>query len=81
MTSLVALAAARPEAGYSYSPPSTSYGAPSGGGGSFGGTGIGGGFGGGGHGGGFGGGGGGGTDLGHIFQSSHICLKIFYFRT
>lgn len=45
----MALASARPEAGYSYSPPpSSSYGAPSGGGGGFGGSGIGGGFGGGG---------------------------------
>ncbi|KAJ3651571.1 hypothetical protein Zmor_017602 [Zophobas morio] len=52
LTTLVALASARPEAGYSYSPPSSSYGAPSGGGGGFGGgSGIGGGFGGGGHGG------------------------------
>lgn len=47
----MALAAAKPEAGYSYSPPSTSYGAPSGGGGGFGG-GHGGGIGGGGFGGG-----------------------------
>lgn len=46
LSTLVVLANAKPEAGYSYSPPSTSYGAPSGGGGGFGG-GIGGGFGGG----------------------------------
>lgn len=51
LSALVVMAHARPEAGYSYSPPSTSYGAPSGGGGGFGGGGhggsIGGGFGGG----------------------------------
>lgn len=35
LSALVALSSARPEAGYSYSPPSTSYGAPSGGGGGF----------------------------------------------
>ncbi|KAJ9574418.1 hypothetical protein L9F63_025935, partial [Diploptera punctata] len=51
VASLGVLAHARPEAGYSYSPPSSSYGAPSGGGGGFGGGGGGGG------GGGFGGGG------------------------
>lgn len=50
LSALIALASARPEpptSGYSYSPPSSSYGAPSGGGGGFGGTGSGGGFGGG----------------------------------
>lgn len=49
LSAVLALASAKPEAGYSYSPPSSSYGAPSGGGGSggFGSSGIGGGFGGG----------------------------------
>ncbi|KAH1011046.1 hypothetical protein HUJ04_000490 [Dendroctonus ponderosae] len=42
LSALVALSSARPEAGYSYSPPSTSYGAPSGGGGGFGSSGGGG---------------------------------------
>lgn len=37
LTTLVAIATAEPPSGYSYSPPSTSYGAPSGGGGGFGG--------------------------------------------
>jgi len=69
VVALVSLAHARPEAGYSYSQPSSSYGAPGGsGGGSIGGGGFGGGLGGGlGGGGGFGGGsgfGGGGGGFG-----------------
>lgn len=68
------LAGARPEAGYSYSPPSTSYGAPSGGGGGFSGGHGGGGIGGGGiGGGGIGGGGFGGgeynNNLYYLFHS------------
>lgn len=72
LSALVVMAHARPEAGYSYSPPSTSYGAPSGGGG---------GFGGGGHGGGIGGGFGGGKLISRLLSESSKLLGQMITKT